>query len=102
MLGGIISVILANVLGINIDELDLFNIIIYVFAMLYISTLVLVGGIDKIYNKIEKRIIGFGIISSIIYMIYLCAIDLASIHINVIYLSTYIVLLAIDSFLLRK
>lgn len=102
LLGGMISVILANVLGINIDEFDLFNIIIYIFAFVYISTLVLVGGIDKIYNKIEKRIIGFGIISSIIYMIYLCSVDLASIHINVIYLSIYIVLLAIDSFLLRK
>ncbi|MBQ2835216.1 MAG: hypothetical protein IJE68_00030 [Clostridia bacterium] len=102
LLGGIISVILANILEINIDEFDLFKIIIYVFAFVYISTLVLVGGIDKLYNKIEKRIIGFGIISSIIYMIYLCAVDLASIHINIIYLSIYIVLLVIDSFLLRK
>lgn len=102
LLGGMISVILANILEINIDGLDLFNMIIYVFAMLYISTLVLVGGIDKVYNKIEKRVIGFGIISSIIYMIYLCAVDLASIHVNVIYLSIYIVLLVIDSFLLRK
>ena len=102
LLGGMISVILANILEININEFDLFKIIIYVFAMLYISTLVLVGGIDKLYNKIEKRIIGFGIIASIIYMIYLCAVDLASIHVNIIYLSIYIVLLVIDSFLLRK
>lgn len=102
LLGGIISVILANILDIHIYEFDLFNIIIYIFAMLYISTLVLIGGIDKYYNKIEKRIIGFGIVSSIVYMIYLCTVDLASIHINAIYLSIYIVLLIIDTFLLRK
>lgn len=102
LLGGIISVILANVLEIHIYEFDMFNIIIYIFAMLYISTLVLIGGIDKYYNKIEKRIIGFGIVTSIVYMIYLCTVDLASVHINAIYLSIYILLLIIDTFLLRK
>lgn len=102
LLGGLISVILANILGIHLYEFDLFNIIIYIFAMLYISTLVLIGGMDKYYNKIEKRILGFGIISSIVYMIYLCTVDLASIHVNAIYLSIYIVLLIIDAFLLRK
>ena len=102
LLGGIISVILANILEIHIYEFDLFNVIIYIFAMLYISTLVLIGGIDKYYNKIEKRLIGFGIISSIVYMIYLCTVDLASVHVNAIYLSIYIVLLIIDTFLLRK
>lgn len=102
LLGGLISVILANILGIHLYEFDLFKIIIYVFALVYISTLVLIGGIDKYYNKIEKRILGFGIISSIVYMIYLCTVDLASIHVNVIYLSIYIILLLLDSFLLRK
>lgn len=102
LLGGMISVVLANILGINIYEIDLFKIIIYVFAILYITTLILVGGIDRVYTKIEKRVIGFGIIASIIYMIYLCSVDLASIHVNIIYLAIYIVLLFIDTFLLRK
>jgi len=102
LLGGMISVVLANILELNIYEIDLFKIIIYVFAMLYITTLVLVGGIDRVYTKIDKRVIGFGIISSIIYMIYLCSVDMASIHVNIIYLTIYIMLLFIDTFLLRK
>ena len=102
LIGGVSSVILANVLSVNIYELDIYNFTIYIFAMLYISTLVLIAGIDKIYLKIEKGMIAFGIVSSIIYMIYLFLIDLASIHLNIIYLGIYMVLLLIDSFLLRR
>ena len=102
LIGGVSSVILANVLSVNIYELDIYNFTIYIFAMLYISTLVLIAGIDKIYLKIEKGMIAFGIVSSIIYMIYLFLVDLASIHLNIIYLGIYMVLLLIDSFLLRR
>ena len=99
-IGGISSVILANVL--KIHEFDFIKPIIYVFAMLYISALVLIAGIDRNYLKIEKRLLAFGIISSIVYMVYLCAIDLASIHLNIIYLAIYMILLIIDSFWLRR
>lgn len=102
IIGGVISVILADVLKININEFDLFKITIYIFAMLYISTLILVAGIDRLYSKIEKSLITFGIITSIIYMIYLIAIDLKSIYIEAIYLAIYLILLIIDAFLLRK
>lgn len=102
LIGGVSSVILANVLSVNIYELDIYNFTIYIFAMLYISTLVLIAGIDKMYLKIEKGMIAFGIVSSIIYMIYLFLVDLASIHLNIIYLGIYMVLLLIDSFLLRR
>ena len=102
LIGGVSSVVLANVLNINIYELDILNLIIYIFAILYISTLIVIAGIDKNYSKIEKSVLAFGIISSIIYMLYLCVIDLGSIHLNVIYLAIYMVLLIIDTFLLRR
>jgi len=101
-IGGVTSVILANILDIHIEDIDLFNIIIYIFAMIFVSILVLIAGIDRVYTKIEKRTLGFGIISSIIYMIYLCAIDLTSIYLSLIYLAIYMVLLIIDTFLLRR
>lgn len=102
LIGGTVSVILANTLKINVNEFDITNMIIYVFAMLYISTLVVIGGIDKNYSKIDKKLLAFGIVSSIVYMIYTAIIDFSSVQINIIYLFIYIVLLAIDSFLLRK
>ena len=102
LIGGVSSVILANVLNINIDEIDLIKPIIYVFAMLYISALVLIAGIDRNYLKIEKNLLSFGIVSSLVYMVYLCFIDLACVYLNLIYLGIYMVLLVIDSFLLRR
>ena len=102
LIGGVSSVVLANILNIDIQKFDISNLVIYVFAMIYISVLVLIAGIDRLYSKIDKKIISFGIISSILYMLYLCIVDLASIHLNIIYLAIYMVLLIIDSFLLRR
>lgn len=102
LIGGVSSVILANILNINIHEIDLVKPIIYVFAMLYISALVLIAGIDKNYSKIEKRVLAFGIISSIVYMLYLCAVDLTNLNLCATYFAIYMIFLVIDSFMLRR
>lgn len=102
VIGGISSLIIANTLNLNLYEIDLIKPIIYVFAMLYASALILIAGIDRNYLKIEKNVLAFGIISSLVYMIYLCAIDLGCINLNLIYLGIYMILLVIDSFLLRR
>lgn len=102
MVGGMSAVILANILNIHINEFDMPKMLIYVFAMLYISALVLIAGIDRNYSRIEKKTLAFGIISSILYMLYLCIVDLTSTHLSVIYFAIYMILLIIDSFLLRK
>lgn len=102
LLGGILTVGLANILNINMYQFDLSNFIIYIFAIIYVSTLVLIAGLDRGYSKIEKKTLAFGIVVSILYMLYLCMVDLASIHLNVIYLAAYMILLIIDSFLLRR
>ena len=100
ILGGISSVLIGNIL--KLYEFDISNLIIYIFMMIYISTLMLIGGIDKNYTKIDKSELAFGIISSIIYMLYLAIVDFSSIYINAIYLSIYMIFLIIDCFLLRK
>ena len=102
VIGGISSVIIANTLNLNFDEIDFIKPIIYVFAMLYGSALVLIAGIDRNYLKIEKNVLAFGIISSLVYMIYLCLIDFACVYLNLIYLVIYMILLILDSFLLRR
>lgn len=100
LIGGISSVIIGHIL--RLYEFDISNLIIYVFMMIYISTLISIAGIDKNYTKIDKRELAFGIISSIIYMLYLAIIDLASIYVNAIYLLLYMIFLIIDCLLLRK
>ena len=99
---GVSAVVMANVLGINMYQFSISNLIIYIFSMLYISTMVLIAGIDRIYTRIEKKTLAFGIVCSIVYMLYLCVVDLASIQLNITYLAIYLILLVIDSFLLRR
>lgn len=102
LIGGVSSILLANTLKIDINNLDISNIVIYFFAMLYVSTLVVIGGIDKNYSKIIKKVLAFGVASSIVYMIYIFTIDVSSVYVNVIYLLIYVVLLVVDAVLLRK
>lgn len=102
LIGGVSSVILANTFKLDINKFDISSMIIYIFAMLYVSSLVVIAGIDKNYSKIDKKVLAFGIASSMVYMIYIFVIDYSSVYLNVKYLVLYMVLLLIDAFLLRK
>lgn len=102
LIGGVSSVVLANTLNISVSSYDISSIIIYIFGMIYISILVLIGEIDKNYSKINKSVLAFGVVSSILYMIYLFVIDLSSVNLNIKYLFVYMILLLVDAFLLRK
>jgi len=102
VLGGISFVILAMILGIDAYYMSLQKIIIFVFTILYLTAIILISGIDKEYIKIDKRVLAYGIIISMLYMIYLYTIDATSIYRYAIYLAIYIILLIIDTFLLRR
>ena len=102
LLGGISFVAFALALKINVYTLDVQTIIIYTFLILYATAVILIGGIDKEYIKIDKRVLAYGIIISMLYMIYLYTIDSAIIYRYAIYLAVYIILLTTDTFLLRR
>lgn len=102
LLGGITFVVFGKMFEINANQLKLSSIIIYLFSLLYLSSLIIIGGIDKLNIKIEKDIITNGIILSVIYIIYLYTIDPTSIYFNLMCLAIYIILLIIDTILLRK
>mgnify|MGYP001859510665 CR=1 FL=1 len=102
ILSGFSFVMLAQYLDINIYTLNIYSIINYFFAILYFTAIILIVGIDKEYRKIDRRVLAYGIIISIIYMIYLYTIETTSIYRYAIYLAIYFVLLIIDTFLLRR
>lgn len=102
ILSGISFVIFAQYLNLNIYTLNVYSIINYIFAILYFTAIILIAGIDKEYRKIDRRVLAYGVIISIIYMIYLYTIDSTSIYRYAIYLAIYFVLLIIDTFMLRR
>lgn len=102
VLGGISFVILGLALKIDVYNIKLQSIIVFTFTVLYLTAIILISGIDKEYIKIDKKVLAYGIIISILYMIYLYTIDATSIYRYAIYLAIYIILLTIDTFMLRK
>ena len=74
----------------------------YVFMVLYITFVILMATTEKENRKIEKSISVYGIVISIMYIVYLCMVEQASIYRYVIYLVFYILVLAMDTITLKK
>lgn len=102
ILGGLTFVVLALALKLDVYSIDIQTVIVYGITILYLTAIILISGIDKEYRKIDKRVLAYGIIISLIYMIYLYTVDGTSIYRYAIYLAIYIILLCIDAILLRK
>ena len=102
ILGGVLSVIFGKILKININSLNFTSILVYIFTILYITVLIIIAGIDQKNLRIEKGVLAGGIILSIFYIMYLYGIDPTSINMSIIYLGMYIILLAIDTFIIKR
>ena len=66
-----------------------------------ITYIILICGIDKENKKIDKYVSVYGIVISIMYMIYLYIVGQANIYRYGIYLILYIVILILDTITLR-
>lgn len=99
---GLAFIVMAILLGLNVYDLTIQKIIEYAFFVLYFTFIILMSGIDKEYRKINKPVLMFGIIISIIYIVYLYMIDKNSIYRYAIYLAFFIILLIADTITLKK
>ena len=84
------------------NNLNLSSVIIYFFTVIYLGILILISVIDRKERKIDKNVLSAGIILSIFYMIYLYIADSSLIYNDILYLGIYIILLVLDTILLRK
>ena len=102
ILSGIFFVTVFYIMGINYENLNLNAILNFGFFVLYFTFIVLFAGIDSEYRKINKPVLMYGVIISLIYIVYLCIIDFASIYRYGIYLFLFIILLLIDTIYIKK
>ena len=98
---GIIFLLFAISLKIDIYNLQLQKLLYFLFGILYISTLFIMGGIEKENHYISKSVLIFGLIVETIYIIYLYIIKV-SIYKYVIYLFLMFVLIIINTVILKK
>ena len=75
LLSGVAFVILAWLVRINVYTITIPKIIEFMFGALYIVFLFLIAGIDKEHHKVDKRVLIYGLVISIGYMLYWFVID---------------------------
>lgn len=102
LLSGISFVIISYLMNVKVESLNLILIAESAFMALYLCFIFLMSGIDKEYRRIEKSITIYGIIISIMYIVYLCVIEHASIYRYIIYLIFYILILILDTITLKR
>lgn len=102
LLSGLTFVLVALGINLNITGMDWTSLVYGAFCVLYITCIFLVAGIDKQDRKVEKGVIYYGIIISIVYIVYLYIVEQVSIYRYVMYLVIFLILLVIDNITLKK
>lgn len=102
MLSGILFLALAFVTNFNLETMSTLKIVQYSFLVLYLTFIILIAGIDKENRNMDKLVNVYGIVISIMYMLYLCIVEKASIYRYGIYLIFYIIILLLDTITLKK
>ena len=102
ILSGTLFIAFAYLIGIRFETITLYKIIDFSFIALYLTFIILLAGIDKENRKVEKGVSIYGIVISIMYMIYLCIVEPANIYRYAIYLVLYIIILIFDTITLKR
>ena len=101
-ISGLFFVVVAYLMGLSIFNIETAKVIEYSFFALYFTFIVLMAGIDKEYRTINKPVLMYGVIISIMYIVYLYIIEKTSIYRYVIYLTLFLLLLIFDTINLKK
>ena len=101
-ISGLFFVVVAYLMGLSIFNIETAKVIEYSFFALYFTFIVLMAGIDKEYRTINKPVLMYGVIISIMYIVYLYIIEKTSIYRYVIYLTLLLIILILDTIRLKK
>ena len=95
-LSGIVFLLYAILLDIDLLNIDYSKIATLIFGMLFFSTIFITLGILKENKKIQTSVFNFGIISEVVYMIYLYILN-TSIYRYIIYIPIFILMTFINN-----
>ena len=98
---GLLFLLFAISLKINIFNLEINKLVYLVFGMFYISTLFIIGGIEKENHLVSIPVLVFGLIIEVLYIIYLYIVNI-SIYKYVIYLFLILTILILNKSLSNK
>lgn len=101
-ISGLFFMIIAYLMGLSIYNLQINKIIEFTFLILYFTFIILIAGIDKEYRKINKSVLVYGIIISVMYMVYLYIIEKTSIYRYGIYVILFFIIMLLNKIYLKK
>ncbi|MCI8352928.1 MAG: prepilin peptidase [Clostridia bacterium] len=102
ILTGLVFVLFSISLKIDVYNLYVSTIAYFIIAILYFSSLFILAGIEKEKGIIQKSVLIYGVFVSLVYMIYSYTLIKTNVYEYVIYLSFMIILLLLDTKLLKK
>ena len=102
IISGVLFVTIAFFMKFKIEMLSVTAIAQYCFIVLYLTFIILICGIDKENRKIDKGVSIYGMVISIMYMVYLCIVEQANIYRYGIYIIFYIIVFVLDTITLKK
>jgi len=101
VLSGLVFVLFAISLKIDIYNLDTNSLIYFVFGILYMVTLFIIAGIDKEKINIQKSVLMYGLFVLASYIVYLYILNI-NIYRYVIYLLIMLLLILIETIYLKN
>lgn len=101
-ISGLFFMVIAYLMGLSIYNLQINKIIEFAFLILYFTFIILIAGIDKEYRKINKSVLVYGIIISVMYMVYLYIIEKTSIYRYGIYVILFFIIMVLNKIYLKK
>ena len=100
IMSGIVFVLFAMSLKLNILQTETNTWIYFIFGLLYLASLFIIAGIDKEKIQIQKSVLLFGFVVQAMYL-YIVEKN-TNIYRYVIYLTIICILMLVDIFILRK
>ena len=101
VLSGLVFVLFALSLKIDIYNLNLNNLIYFVFGILYMVSLFIIAGIDKEKINIQKSVLMYGLFVLFSYIVYLYILNI-NIYRYVIYLFIMLMLILVETIQLKN
>lgn len=97
ILSGIVFVLFALSVRLNVFQLDISKIVYCIFGLLYIAGLFIIAGIDKEKIQINNAVLLYTIIIETLYIIYLYILENANVYRYVIYLFVLVFFVVINN-----
>lgn len=102
LVSGIFFILVGVCLRLSVETLTLMQIVEFAFFVLYFTFVVLMAAIDKENRKMNQPTVMYGVIISLMYIVYLCIVENANIYRYGIYIVMYLVVLLLDTITLKK